>query len=100
MVVAAGWAELAEERMDRLRPGYDAGLVAEGGRALRELPGSASRSVVVHGDFNPGNVLSDAPRWLAIDPKPMNDDPGTGAAMMDEVRVLADLWGETCGNAP
>jgi streptomycin 6-kinase len=32
--------------------------------------------VVLHGDFNPGNVLRDGGRWLAIDPKPMIGDPG------------------------
>jgi streptomycin 6-kinase len=31
----------------------------------------------VHGDFNPGNVLSaDREPWLAIDAKPMIGDPG------------------------
>jgi streptomycin 6-kinase len=74
--VAAGWADLAEERMARLRPGYDPGLVAEGAALLRALPGSAQRTAVLHGDFNPGNVLSaGGGRWSAIDPKPMIGDP-------------------------
>jgi streptomycin 6-kinase len=74
--VTAEWADLVGERMDRLKPGYDAGLVAEGARLLRELPVSADRDAVLHGDFNPGNVLSaGGRRWVAIDPKPMVGDP-------------------------
>jgi streptomycin 6-kinase len=74
--VAAEWADLVEERMARVRPGYDAGLVAEGVRLLRDLPGTAARRVLLHGDFNPGNILScHGGRWLAIDPKPMVGDP-------------------------
>jgi streptomycin 6-kinase len=40
-----------------------------------DLP-SASRRVLLHGDFNPGNVLSWGDgRWAVIDPKPMIGDP-------------------------
>jgi streptomycin 6-kinase len=74
--VTAEWAELVDERMAQIAPGYDAGVVAEGARLLRELPSSASRRVLLHGDFNPGNVLSCGDgRWAAIDPKPMTGDP-------------------------
>lgn len=72
--VAANWADLVDERMARIRPGYDPGLVAEGARLLRELPASAGPEVLLHGDFNPGNVLSHGDDWLAIDPKPMVGD--------------------------
>ncbi|WP_248959009.1 aminoglycoside phosphotransferase family protein [Sphaerisporangium perillae] len=75
--VTAEWAGLVETRMDRFRPGFDPGLVAHGTRLLRELPGTATREVVLHGDFNPGNVLAATRRpWLAIDAKPMIGDPG------------------------
>ncbi len=75
--LTADWADIAEERMERLRPDFDPGLVATGVRLLRELPGAAAREVIVHGDFNPGNVLSARRRpWLAIDAKPMIGDPG------------------------
>jgi streptomycin 6-kinase len=74
--VMAEWAGLAEERMERLRPPYDAGLVAYGVDLLRTLPMSAGRTVVLHGDANPGNILAARRRpWLAIDPKPMLGDP-------------------------
>jgi streptomycin 6-kinase len=75
--VTAEWADLVEERMDRLKPDFDPGLVALGARLLRELPATAPRMVIVHGDFNPGNVLSARRRpWLAIEAKPMIGDPG------------------------
>ncbi|MCT9935314.1 aminoglycoside phosphotransferase family protein [Planotetraspora sp. A-T 1434] len=74
--VTSEWADLVEARMHRLRPGFDPGLVAHGARLLRELPATATREVVVHGDFNPGNVLAAQRRpWLAIDAKPMIGDP-------------------------
>jgi streptomycin 6-kinase len=73
--VAAEWADLIEDRMARLRPGYDPGLVALGASLMRSLPGSAGAAVVLHGDLNPGNILSHGEDWLAIDPKPMTGDP-------------------------
>ena len=73
--VTAEWADLTAERMARIRPGYDPGLVAEGVGLLRQLPGSADRAVLLHGDFNPGNILSAYDGgWVAIDPKPMIGD--------------------------
>jgi streptomycin 6-kinase len=75
--VTAEWAGIATERMERIRPAYDPGLVRQGIGLLELLPATTTRSVLVHGDFNPGNVLS-AKRadWLAIDAKPMIGDPG------------------------
>lgn len=75
------WAELLRERAARLAAplDLDTGLVAEAAGLLEELPGSAARTVLVHGDLNPGNVLAaddGAGRtWLAIDPKPALGDP-------------------------
>ncbi|MEV0459334.1 aminoglycoside phosphotransferase family protein [Catellatospora methionotrophica] len=75
--LTARWADLVEQRMARLRPGFDPGLVAHGARLLRELPVSAPRRVLVHGDANPGNILAARREpWLVIDPKPMYGDPG------------------------
>jgi streptomycin 6-kinase len=74
--VTAHWADLAGDRMARLRPGYDPGLVDEAVTLLRTLPTSAGRTALLHGDFNPGNVLSTGGgRWTAIDPKPLVGDP-------------------------
>ncbi|MEO3808782.1 aminoglycoside phosphotransferase family protein [Sphaerisporangium sp. B11E5] len=74
--VTAEWADVVETRMDRLRPGFDPGLVAHGAALLRTLPATASRTAVLHGDFNPGNVLAARRRpWLTIDAKPMVGDP-------------------------
>lgn len=75
--VTAEWARTARERMDKFRPPFDVKLVEEGVQLLESLPRTATRSVLVHGDFNPGNILSAhrAP-WLAIDAKPMVGDPG------------------------
>ncbi|MGW8377608.1 aminoglycoside phosphotransferase family protein [Streptomyces sp. ODS28] len=76
--VAGEWADLAEERAGRQGwpPELDAGLFRTAADLLRDLPRTAGRDVVVHGDFNPGNLLA-ARRspWLAIDPKPMSGDP-------------------------
>lgn len=75
--VTAEWAGLADERAAReWPPQLDTGLFKLASRLLRELPGTARREVVVHGDFNPGNLLAArrAP-WLAIDAKPMTGDP-------------------------
>jgi streptomycin 6-kinase len=75
--VTGEWADLADERAARRWPaGIDTGLFALAARLLRELPASADREALLHGDFNPGNVLAARRRpWLAIDPKPMRGDP-------------------------
>lgn len=69
------WADMAEERLGFLPAEADTGLVHAGLSLLRSLPASATRSVVLHGDFNPGNVLSaERAPWLAIDAKPLTGD--------------------------
>ncbi|WP_052809283.1 aminoglycoside phosphotransferase family protein [Streptomonospora alba] len=75
--VADDWAGLVAERWPRLRPEADPHLVRTAIGLLESLPRTAERSVVLHGDINPGNILA-AQRspWLAIDPKPMVGDPG------------------------
>ncbi|NSC24624.1 phosphotransferase [Streptomyces albus subsp. chlorinus] len=71
------WARLAEQHAARPWPAeLDTGLYRLAARLFRELPRTASREVLLHGDFNPGNVLaSGRSPWLAIDPKPMTGDP-------------------------
>lgn len=75
--VTAEWAGLVRERMRRYRPPLDPGLVELGAGLLESLPQTAVRTVLVHGDANPNNLLA-AQRlpWLAIDAKPMVGDPG------------------------
>ena len=75
------WADEAEQRLEThgaalVALGTDPSILRAGIELLRSLPRSAERQVVVHGDFNPGNVLA-ASRlpYLAIDPKPMVGDP-------------------------
>jgi streptomycin 6-kinase len=74
--VTREWAVLVRERMAWHQPPFDRGLVAHAADLLATLPSSATRRVVVHGDFNPSNLLA-AQRhpWLAIDAKPMVGDP-------------------------
>jgi streptomycin 6-kinase len=75
--VCAEWAQLLRRRMEELSPPIDPGLVAAGAALLESLPASATRSVVVHGDYNPTNLLrAEREPWLAIDAKPMVGDPG------------------------
>ncbi len=97
--VAARWADLAEERAARRWPaGIDGGLFAMAAGLLRELPRSgADAAVLLHGDFNPGNVLAARRRpWLAIDAKPMTGDPAYDLwpllEQVDDPFAAADPW--------
>ena len=84
--VTRDWADLVRERMDRYRPAFDPGLVALGASLLETLP-AGGRTVVLHGDFNPGNILSAARApFLAIDPKPM-----VGDAAYDPSQLVSQL---------
>jgi streptomycin 6-kinase len=72
--LAAEWCE----SLPREGPaaGYDAALVAHAVELARELAATQPRTVLLHGDFHPGNVLSAAREpWLAIDCKPLVGDP-------------------------
>lgn len=70
----AGWFEQHREVLHLY--GVDSGIVKTGIDLLRTLPRSATRSVVLHGDSNPGNLLAgDRAPFLWIDPKPMVGDP-------------------------
>ena len=49
---------------------------ARASRSLRELPGTADRSVLLCTDLHAGNVLAaEREPWLVIDPKPFIGDP-------------------------
>jgi streptomycin 6-kinase len=70
------FADLVRERQEKCGAPIPAWLVDEALEDLHDLPRSASRQVVLHHDFHPGNVLaSQREPWLAIDPKPQVGDP-------------------------
>ena len=117
--VAAGLADLASERIDRLAGSapisLDKGLLYHAVDLLRTLPLDAPREGLAHGDLNPGNILRDdsggAARWVAIDPKavvgdlawdpwPLITQVGDWATVMttagelaERTRALSDLTG-------
>jgi streptomycin 6-kinase len=72
----------------------DPDLVREGLRLFRELPRSASESVVLVTDLHAGNVLrARREPWLAIDPKPFVGDPAYDATqhlLNCEARLRSD----------
>ncbi len=71
--VATWWDDLP-----RITAGadHDGAIVAEAVARGRELAADQPRTVLLHGDFHPGNVLA-AQRepWLIIDPKPLIGEP-------------------------
>lgn len=72
------WADAFEARYAETPPAkrVDPGIARAGIALFRELPASASRSVVLCTDLHGGNILA-AQRepWLVIDPKPYVGDP-------------------------
>lgn len=73
------WLEALE-----VHPGAPRGLTGEGATAAllaEELLKASTRSVVLHGDLHPGNLLRDrSGGWLAIDPKGVVGPPEAEAA--------------------
>jgi streptomycin 6-kinase len=66
------------EELPRTAPeaGYDPGIVARAVEMAEALAATQPQSVLLHGDFHPGNVLSAAREpWLAIDCKPLLGEP-------------------------
>ena len=114
--VTRDWATTVRCHLDDLDARFDRGLLAVGADLLENLPTTATRRVVLHGDVHPGNVIA-AKRepWLALECKPMIGDAafdpsqfvlqvGDPFSEADPERVLdarfkrfADLVGE---NAP
>jgi streptomycin 6-kinase len=76
----ADYARTARDRLPSQTSQLDAFGVRELVNAaigeLEELAGTDSSEALLHGDFNPGNILLDADgRWKTIDPKPLVGDP-------------------------
>jgi streptomycin 6-kinase len=73
-------ADWFEQGLERDASGLDHGLAREGIRALRELPRTADREVLLCTDLHAENVLSARREpWLVIDPKPFLGDPAFDA---------------------
>jgi streptomycin 6-kinase len=73
----AYWIAQTEARAEHWS---DPGLVGEGLRLFKELPHSASASVLLATDLHAGNVLrAHRSPWLVIDPKPFVGDPAYDA---------------------
>jgi streptomycin 6-kinase len=74
------WADAFELDFESDSRGLDPGLAHEGMAMLRELPGSADRSVLLSTDLHAANVLAaEREPWLVIDPKPFVGDPAYDA---------------------
>lgn len=88
------------------------GEVLEAGlAALAALLESPTGDAFLHGDLNPGNIISSDKGWRAIDPKPVRGDPAfdlwplvsqlgdpwsdenPGRVLLDQLRVVAQLAG-------
>ncbi len=74
------WADWFEADFEADSRGLDPGLARAGIEALRDLPATADRSVLLCTDLHAGNVLaSQREPWLVIDPKPFIGDPAYDA---------------------
>lgn len=74
------YATDAAAQVEHLAPALEAlgvrSLVDDAIARMLELSASGPDPVLLHGDFNPGNILLDDTRgWLAVDMKPMHGDP-------------------------
>jgi len=98
------WASEFEDQYAAARAAghdqLDPGIARAGIGLFRELPGTASRSVLLCTDLHHGNVLAAAREpWLAIDPKPYVGDPAYDPLqhMLNfPGRLVADPVGFTC----
>jgi streptomycin 6-kinase len=93
-------AERMRAGLDGHREALDALAVTEqmwrGTEELADLLRDTGESRLVHGDFNPGNILdAGAGRWVVIDPKPMRGDPS-----FDLAPLVAQLGSPFSGAEP
>jgi streptomycin 6-kinase len=90
--LAGGRAEKIRRRFVEFGRPFDVGLADAGADMFDSLGASAPRSVLLHGDFHPDNVLrAEREPWLAIDPKPLVGDPAFDCAQL--VLNFYGAWG-------
>lgn len=74
--MSQAWADRFELDVERRPDRIDQGLARAGLAALRELPQSATSSVLLCTDLHAGNILAcRRQQWAVIDPKPYVGDP-------------------------
>ena len=97
----------SEETLADIELWTDPGMVRDGLRLLRELPGNAPTEILLATDLHAGNVLRAAREpWLVVDPKPFVGDPAYDATQHllncrarmhsrphETIRRFADLLG-------
>jgi streptomycin 6-kinase len=80
------FVETAERMLAEFGLGGQHSLVADGLREYRRLIDSSGEQRMLHGDFNPGNVVASGSGWRVLDPKPMLGDPAFDLPpMVDQV---------------
>lgn len=73
LYLSAAHARLPGQEPELARLGVGE-LVHDGLEQVAQLAAADSASTLLHGDFNPGNILLGPEGWVAIDPKPMAGD--------------------------
>lgn len=82
-----------EDGIPRQCCAYPPELVELGIRLVRELGSSQPDLVVLHGDFNPGNILNSHRGWLSIDCKPLVGEPAFDLGTLLANRLGIDpIW--------
>ncbi len=76
--LAAGWVDAGRRRLEmtggRLADRGSIDLARAAIDDFGRLARDRTQGSLLHGDFNPGNILRSADGWVAIDPKPMVGD--------------------------
>jgi len=87
----------AEETLASESEWADPGLVREGLSLFRDLPSTATRTVLLATDLHAGNVLqAEREPWLVIDPKPFVGDPAYDATQ-HLLNRIDTLWADPLG---
>lgn len=65
----------AKLAVDEKRAPFDLALIASAIAECQRLLDSTEKTVLLHGDLHPGNILRSGENWLAIDPQGVIGDP-------------------------